>query len=794
MLDRIKKIFLVAVMLITGLVVVQPMNVSAYDSDKDSAADNELLTNPEYLDLIRAVIEGELNHGLSGAQLAVYKDGALVIDEAFGYTNNFYNTYNTDGSVNFDGAKALPKNERTPVTSDTLFDMASNTKMYAAVFAMQKIVDEGLVTLDTLVKDIFPEFTDYANENGWKDVITVEHVLSHYAGFAPDPQYHNNNYDLDDGIPNGVNDLYSQDKATTFEMIMKTPITTQPGTAWAYSDVDMMMAGFIVEHFTGKDLDTYVKETFYQPLGLDRITFNPLRNGFTPEETSSAEVHGNTRDGRINFNNVRETVVTGEVHDEKAFYAMDGISGHAGLFGTAKQVAYLAQVMLDGTLNGQTFFSQDTIDDFTETAALTTQARGGWRRRNSGTGAGAWFSYFSPEGTIGHTGWTGTVTFIDPVNNITVALFTNRTNTPIHGPGANDFWTANSNVTSYTAISEFVYQALGLGNGQSVDSTITNMIAVEIGYGSGAYIYPTQERINNYTPAKRNVIRALLATLDDLDANFRTLDTSRDPQFRNRVADTLRFLEETKNSDLHFLLVTKPLDEALDSYAAKDTTIYTDASVAAVEALVEEAETLLAGTPSQDAVDTLYTQLQDAIDGLELRVIKDELEALITSAEALTASDYTVDSYAILEDALAAGRSVLLDDEATQDAVDTAIENLKLAQEGLVNVVNKKALEDLIKDAEKISSAKFTKASFEALTTSLNAAKSVFNDPDANQEKVNQAVSSLQAALDALIPSDAGTLPNSGVTSNNTFAISLVLVSLGLVSIVYGKYRKREHE
>lgn len=688
MLKKISKLIIVAVLMITGTLALNTNIVSAYESNKDDNADNSLLSNPEYLDLIKAVIEGELDHGLTGAQLAVYKDGSLVIDEAFGYTNNYYNTYNADGTVNFSGAKALPKNERVPITSDTLFDMASNTKMYSAVYAMQKLVDEGKVQLSTLIKDIFPEFTDVGNENGWKDVISVEHVLSHYAGFAPDPQYHNDNYDLDDGIPNGKNDLFSQEKETTLEMIMKTPVTTKPGTSWAYSDVDMMLAGFIVEELTGKDLDTYVKETFFIPLGLDRITFNPLRHGFDKTELTSAEVHGNTRDGRIDFINARETVVTGEVHDEKAFYSMDGVSGHAGLFGTAKQVAYLAQVMFDGTLDGKTFFSQETIDEFTETAALTTQAKGGWRRRNSGTGAGAWFSYFSPEGTIGHTGWTGTVTFIDPVNNITVALFTNRTNTPIHGPGPNDFWTANSNVTSYTAISEFVYQALGLGNNQSVDSTITNMLAVEIGYGSGNYIYPTPELINGYRPAKRNVIRALLATLEDLDNNFRTLDTSRDPQFRQRVSDVKTILKETEASDLYFLLVTKTLDEMIDGYTDMDKSMYTAASVSKVDEVLEGILDVLSGTPLQAEVDELQLELEAAINTLIKLADKSKLNEYLEMLKNtdLNEGKYTSGSFNELKESILSAQSIVDKDDATQEEVDKVLATLMESFEGLVEI------------------------------------------------------------------------------------------------------------
>ena len=688
MFKKVTKLLLIVGLVITGFASKVSVNISAYESDKDTHADNSLLENPEYLDLIKSLIGGELDYGLSGAQLAVYKDGKLVIDEAFGYTNTFYNTYNEDGSVDFQGAKALPKDERTAVTTDTLFDMASNTKMYAAVYAMQKLVDEGKVEFTTLIKDLFTEFTDVGNENGWKDIITVEHVLSHYAGFAPDPQYHNNYYDEDDGIKNGVNDLFSQDKATTLKMVMKTPVTTKPGTKWAYSDVDMMLIGFIVEKLTGQDLDTYVKETFYKPLGLDRITFNPLDHGFSKEELTSSEVHGNTRDGRINFINARETVVTGEVHDEKAYYSMDGVSGHAGLFGTAKQVAYLAQVMFDGTLDSKTFFSQDTIDEFTESADLTTQARGGWRRRNSGTGAGAWFSYFSPEGTIGHTGWSGTVTFIDPVNNVTVALFTTRTNTPIHGPGANDFWTANSNVTSYTAVTEFVYQALGLGNDQSIDSTLTNMLAVEIGYQNGAYLYPTQAIIDGYTPAKRNVIRALMTTLEDVENNLRVLDTSRDPLFRQRVEEAKGFLKTTENKDTYFLRVTKLLDESLKTFRSLDSTLYTIESYEAVVTLASEAVILLEEFGSQTDIDSIQVRIQTAIDNLVLLGNKETLASKLDEVLEMNYDKelYTEASFNNLVSAIEHAQVVLDDANATQQMIDEALAALTDAVANLVKI------------------------------------------------------------------------------------------------------------
>lgn len=687
MFKLFKKLLVLLSVTFVSLSLVEPVEVLALGYSKDTEADHSLLLDQKYLDLIDAVVQGELDHMLSGAQLAVYKEGQLVIDESWGYTNNFYNTFNEDGSVNFKGAKALPVSERNAVTSDTLFDLASNTKMYSAVFALQKLVDEGKVTLDTLIKDIFPEFTDHANEKGWKDIITLEHVLSHYAGFAPDPQYHNNHYDEDDGIPNGKNDLFSQNKDTTFEMIMKTPVTTKPGTSWAYSDVDMMLAGFIVEHLTGKDLDTYVKETFYIPLGLDRITFNPLEHGFKSHETTSSEVHGNTRDGRIDFDNVRQTVVTGEVHDEKAYYAMGGVSGHAGLFGNARQVAYLAQAMFDGTLDGQTFFSKETISKFTETAALSTQSKGGWRRRNASTGASGWFSVFSPEGTIGHTGWSGTVTFIDPVNKITMALFTTRTNTPIHGPGANDFWTANSNVTSYGAISEFVYQALGLGNGKSSEDTLVNMLSVEIGYDytNYKYVYPTQELIDSYTPAKRNVIRALLQSLEIYEAKNGAVRVNTVPDFRNRVSDAKKYLQSSAASDLHFLLVTKTLDTLLDDYKSMDKSIYTETSIESVDKLVASIYDSLENTPTQSEIDGYVETLSKAMDSMKVKVIKKNLKDEIDRIEnkKIESKDYAELSYNNLSKALSKAKEVLLDEEASQEEVDAALKGLTAAFNGL---------------------------------------------------------------------------------------------------------------
>ncbi len=108
-----------------------------------------------------------------------------------------------------------------------------------------------------------------------------------------------------------------------------------------------MLLGFIIEKITNKRLDQYVKEALYEPLGLKNVTFNPLDNGFKADGIAATELNGNTRDGLITFDNMRTDTIQGTVHDEKAYYAMGGISGHAGLFANASDLAVLVQTVMN---------------------------------------------------------------------------------------------------------------------------------------------------------------------------------------------------------------------------------------------------------------------------------------------------------------------------------------------------------------------------------------------------------------------------------------------------------------
>ncbi|MBF4805611.1 MAG: serine hydrolase, partial [Pseudoleptotrichia goodfellowii] len=285
--------------------------------------------NSETIKFLDEFVQAEIKAGLPSAQIAVIKDGNLEILSSYGYVNN----YNQDGSEIKDKIK---------VTDETVYDLASNTKMYATNYAIMKLVSEKKLNLDDYVYKFYPEFT-----GNNKEKVQISDLLKHQAGFPPDPQYFNDKYDKDDGIPNGKNDLYAIGKENVRKAIMKTPLIYEPKTSTKYSDVDYMLLGLIVEKVTSKDLDTYLKENFYNKLNLKKTTFNPLKYGIAKNVVAATELNGNTRDNTIDFVNARKYTIQGEVHDEKAYYSMGGVSGHAGLFSNAYEVAKLAQIIIN---------------------------------------------------------------------------------------------------------------------------------------------------------------------------------------------------------------------------------------------------------------------------------------------------------------------------------------------------------------------------------------------------------------------------------------------------------------
>ena len=437
----------------------------------------------EILGVIDDFIASEVKYGFSGAQLAVVKDGKMVYSNAWGAVNGY----------NPKGTRIEEDDENyVPVTTDTLYDLASNTKMYSVNYALQYMLTQGTgvydISLDDPITKFFPEFVDSTIEinyqydytgdgkadyfgasdletaKAWKKELTVRDILMHQAGFAPDPQFHNDKFNQVTQLPDPEteNVLYAIGKDKVAEAICKSPLIYEPGTNTVYSDVDYMLLGLIIEQVTGMGLDQFLKETFWDPMGLTHITYNPLDNGFTADDCAATELNGNTRDGVISFKNVRTDTVQGEVHDEKAYYAMGGVSGHAGLFSNAEDLAKLASVMLTGGYGGNQFFSKNIMDEFTKPKSLNypTWGLGWWRQAE--LGRSSYFSIQSSNSTIGHQGWTGTLTVIDPENDLVVVLLTNKKNSPVIDPNvaANDFYSDNMVLGALGSVVGLVYDSM----------------------------------------------------------------------------------------------------------------------------------------------------------------------------------------------------------------------------------------------------------------------------------------------------------------------------------------------
>lgn len=443
--------------------------------------------SPESLALISDLIEQDIANGFSSAQLAVIRNGRLVYENAWGLTNS----YLPDGS---------PCTDSAPVTTDTMYDLASVTKMFSVNYALQKLLTDGNVDLDARIteylgeefvtkteqiprdeirgKDEDPALEpDLETSKKWKAELTIRDLLRHQGGFPADPKFsaplwYKENIPESEFPKNPYFAGNGADEATrlaTIDMICRTPLDYEPGTKTLYSDLDYMILGLVVEKITGKDLDTWLKETFFTPMGLTRITYNPLENGFSMDDCAATEVNGNTRDNLLHYEGYRTETLQGQVHDEKAYYSMAGISGHAGLFANATDLAKLASVMLDGGYGQNRFFSRNVMDMFTAPKKEDAANWGlGWWRQ--GDDQRVWyFGTQAESGTMGHQGWTGTLCMIDPDRRLVVVYLTNKINTMVTDVNvdANKF-----NGGWYTAGTlGFVPQILSIGMDSGEDIT-----------------------------------------------------------------------------------------------------------------------------------------------------------------------------------------------------------------------------------------------------------------------------------------------------------------------------------
>ncbi|MCP4178602.1 MAG: penicillin binding protein PBP4B [bacterium] len=350
---------------------------------------------------IDKLIDDDISNGFPGAVLLVLKNGKIIKETAYGYKNRYDKT-----------GTELKCPEK--MTVDTVFDLASNTKIYATVFALMKLVSDGVLNIDKTVQSYIPEYNN--------SKVTVRHLLNHSAGYGPEIWFfhHNNQYGKG---------FFSQNRLHTTRLLLdKAPFEYETGSQSIYSDTGFMVLGVLIEKLTGLMENDYLFKNIYNPLGLTKTTFNPLFKGIDLKDIAATSF-SNGCNNTLNYSNMRQEVIRGEVQDEKAYYSMGEVAGHAGLFSNAKEIAILEQSVLNGgNYGGVKVFDENTLIDFTNPSATDPTFGCGWRTCTDNEPNNI-FGKYASNLAIGHTGFTGTVTLIDPKYNLGIVLLTNKIHT-----------------------------------------------------------------------------------------------------------------------------------------------------------------------------------------------------------------------------------------------------------------------------------------------------------------------------------------------------------------------------
>ena len=303
------------------------------------------------------------------------------------------------------GSRALVP-AREPMTVDTVFDMASLTKVLATAPSVMTLVEDGKIRLQDRVARIIPEF---ALGGGARDQVTVEELLTHRAGLAPDDPMA----------------LYTGTREEIFERKYRQPLAYPPGARFVYSDAGYEVLGEILRTVSGLPLDEYAASRIFQPLGMKDTGFLPL--SASPSSSSPSRRSPSSSSFSLPLSRIAPTeringvVRRGAVHDPRA-YALGGVAGHAGLFSTADDVARFCAAMLAG--GGGVLSPAGVASMMRPRFYGDANLRGlGWDvETHYSSNRGDLF----PLGSVGHTGWTGPSVWLDPTTDTFVVLLTNR--------------------------------------------------------------------------------------------------------------------------------------------------------------------------------------------------------------------------------------------------------------------------------------------------------------------------------------------------------------------------------
>ncbi|TXI32557.1 MAG: serine hydrolase [Niabella sp.] len=341
-----------------------------------------------------------------GCVILAAKDGEIVYHKAFG--NYEYDT-------------------TRPMQLNSIFDLASVTKISAVTLAVMKLVEDGKIDLKKKLKDYLP-FTNKTNKGN----LTLENIILHQAGMVPFIAFYKETIDSsgqamptlyrtesEQGFTTQVADhLYLRNdwKDTIWKRIMDSPVVPQ-GKKYIYSDNDFWFLGKIVESVTGKPLEQYVRDSFYLPMNMQTTGYRPLerfnKNDIVPTERES---------------HFRNQLIQGTVHDEGAALG-GGVAGHAGLFSDAYDLGKMYQMLLNGgELNGHRYLNWETIQNFTAYHSAISRRGYGFDKpeKDNAERPELYPSKLASPQTYGHTGFTGTCVWVDPKYNIIYIFLSNR--------------------------------------------------------------------------------------------------------------------------------------------------------------------------------------------------------------------------------------------------------------------------------------------------------------------------------------------------------------------------------
>lgn len=338
---------------------------------QDIVADLNLAINKTIDTLVANAINAQ---AIPGCQIVVLHKGRKVFDRTYGHL-----TYDS---------------QSPEVTEETLYDLASLTKVAATTLAVMKLVDEGKIKLD----DKLSKYLPYLKKTNKAD-ITLKQALSHCARLKAFDSYWQQTTGFD----------------SILLLVAQSPLNSKEG--YCYSDLGFMLMSDLVRRVGGEPLDQYVDRHFYQPMGLSHTCFTPLNHSAT-RLLPIAPTEQDTLRG----------LICGTVHDPNA-YAMGGVSGHAGLFSTACEVAQLMQMLLDGgQYQGHQYLSRSTVELFTQRhfAASGNRRALGFDKQLFKPSANGQTCPEASQNSYGHTGFTGTMLWVDPDYDLVYVFLSNR--------------------------------------------------------------------------------------------------------------------------------------------------------------------------------------------------------------------------------------------------------------------------------------------------------------------------------------------------------------------------------